>query len=98
MGYSIVISSILMVCGIILFTIGICTLPMKPTATSVGNTSTGGMSDSDYTQMVVHSASFIEIIVGVTSFIVGSLMQIYRIYKEHSAVVHVRRVRFEDSV
>jgi hypothetical protein len=87
-----------MVGGIILFTIGICTLPMKPTATMVGNMQTGGMSDSEYSHMVVHSASFIEIVVGVILFIVGCLMQIYRIYKEHSAIVPVRRVRFEESV
>jgi hypothetical protein len=64
-----------------------------------GNTTTSGMSDSDYNSLLVRSPAFIEFMVGIGLCIVGTLILLFRMEDVPEATVTPDRkeVRFQES-
>jgi len=75
--YYIVISAICAFTGIVLFVVGTSNIPSRPPVRTVGDVTTGTMSDSDYTSLITRSAAFAEMISGIVIFLFGGLLHMY---------------------
>ena len=108
--YYIAISAICAFTGIVLFVVGTSNIPSRPPVRTVGDVTTGTMSDSDYSSLITHSAAFAEMISGIVIFMFGGLLHMYRVdmeerrlpivapYAPPAPVAPVQKeVRFNDS-
>lgn len=99
MRYSRTAAIFLLVVGFVLFVLGIVAIPPRPPTVMTGNTTTSGISDDDYTSLVVRSPAFIEFMVGIALGCIGVLILLFRMEDVPEATVTPDRkeVRFQES-